>query len=235
MDIIQNIINRIDQKFRPKLEFTDAQLLDFDGAINHIFPKENYEQIYFYEEIENIKNQLKNDIDFPSTSDLTLINLIYTTIRVLCPIHVIETGVWIGSSSLAILTALELNNNANSRLYSIDLPPLRSRNRIQVGRVVPERLRIQWELFIGSSATILPELLKSMQQLDVFIHDSDHTYRNILLELRTVWPYLRKDAIMILDDAHTNRAVIDFAESVNQEVVLIKREKGGCIAVIKKT
>lgn len=233
---VNNLINRIDQKFRPPFGPADYGLLtEPEDALTRTFPNFQDHLETFRSETDQIFSLLKFDIDFPSTSDISLICLTYTVVRLLQPHHVIETGVWIGSSSLTILSALKANGNTEARLHSIDLPPVRMENRVAVGRVVPEELRTNWNLCLGSSTEILPKLLRSIPTLDLFIHDSDHTYRNITFELRSAWPYLRPGGIMIIDDAHTNRASIKFAESVGCEPILIKRRKGGCIAVIQKT
>lgn len=234
-NIINNIINRIDQKFRPPFGPSDYGLLtEPEDALTRAFPNFQNHLETFQSETDQILSLLKSDIDFPSTSDISLICLTYTVVRLLQPLHVIETGVWIGSSSLTILSALRANGNEGAQLHSIDLPPVRAENRVDVGRVVPEELRTNWDLCLGSSTEILPKLLRSIPTLDLFIHDSDHTYRNIVFELRTAWPSLRQGGIIIVDDAHANRAVIEFATSVSRDPILIRRQKGGCIAIICK-
>lgn len=39
-------------------------------------------------------------------------------------------------------------------------------------------------------------MLQSLGQVDGFLHDSDHTYANHMLECETVWPYLGKGGIL---------------------------------------
>jgi predicted O-methyltransferase YrrM len=234
-NIIQNLLNRLDQIFRAPFSPADRNLLvDAEVGLGRVFPINQPDLRCFQKETDAILDFLKADIDFPSTSDVTLICLTYAVIRLLRPAHVIETGVWIGSSSLTILSALTANGNPAGRLHSIDLPPVRAENRVNVGRVVPEELKRNWNLCLGSSADLLPGLVKSIPSVDLFIHDSDHTYRNIIFELRTIWHSLKEGGLIIVDDAHTNRASIDFAASVHREPVLVLRRKGGCIALIRK-
>lgn len=233
--IFNNLINRVDQKFRSSFGPPEyKRLIEPEIALERIFPDCTDTLTDFESEINQVLISLKDDIDFPSTSDVTLIRLTYSIIRIMRPLNVIETGVWIGSSSLTILSALRKNENSAARLHSIDLPPVRTENRVNVGRVVPEELRGNWNLHLGASTEILPSLLASIPLLDLFIHDSDHTYRNITFELKTVWPFLRQGGVIIVDDAHTNHAALDFAAAVNYEPILVKRQKGGCIAIIRK-
>ena len=55
---------------------------------------------------------------------------------------------------------------------------------------VPERLHGRWTLIRGSSRQRLPPLVAELGQLDLFLHDSRHTARNVLFELEQVWPAL---------------------------------------------
>lgn len=233
--IINNLINRIDQRFRAPLPLSAYnQAIPLENTLSLIFPElpTNLETLKL--ETDFVLSALNNDIEFPSTSDVTLICHMFAIVRLLRPLHIVETGVWIGSSSFTILSALKRNGDHASQLHSIDLPPVRFENRVEVGRVVPGELRENWNLHLGASTEILPGLLASIPFLDLFIHDSDHTYRNITFELRTAWNALRPGGIIIVDDAHTNHAAIDFAAAVDCEPVLVKRQKGGCIAIIRK-
>jgi hypothetical protein len=103
--------------------------------------------------------------------------VLYAAIRVLKPNVMVETGVGSGVSSMFYLSAMERNKMGT--LHSIDLPlenegllPIEKRT----GWLVPERPRENWELILGNAKRELPALLKRLGSVDVFYHDSDHSY-----------------------------------------------------------
>jgi len=111
--------------------------------------------------------------------------VLYTIVRISKPKIVVETGVGAGVSSAIILRALELNDQG--RLYSIDAG-LKSFNGINlppdkpVGFLVPENSRERWKLIIGYSRDRLGSLLKELKVIDLFFHDSEHTYENMMFK-----------------------------------------------------
>ena len=102
---------------------------------------------------------------------------LYTMIRILKPGIVIETGVFEGHSSLSILSALKENNKGF--LYSIDLPSPDLPSGKVPGWMVPEHLRKRWDLRAGKSSDLLPTLLLEVKDVDIFLHDSEHSYENM--------------------------------------------------------
>jgi hypothetical protein len=134
--------------------------------------------------------------------DFTLARCLYIICRALKPTTVVETGVAYGVSSAFILEAL--SRNGAGTLQSIDLPPLAPDAGRYVGILVPERLRRHWHLHIGTSSRLLPTLVA--RGVDLFVHDSLHTYRNMGREFRTVWPHLPPGGIVVSDDIEGNPA-----------------------------
>ena len=137
-------------------------------------------------------------------ADFTLARLYYLICRALKPSCVLETGVGYGVSSAFILRAMEIN--AAGALYSIDLPPLGRNADDFVGFLIPESLRRRWHLHRGTSKRILPQLLRQIGQLDMFIHDSLHTNTNVRQELEAVTSHLAPCSIVIADDINENVA-----------------------------
>lgn len=153
-------------------------------------------------------------------ADKGLLETYYRVCRVLQPDTVLETGVAFGSSTLFILTALDMNDRG--ALFSIDLPLLTSRSRQILGSLVPAERRAKWKLLLNSSGRILPRLVEELGSIDIFIHDSDHTYENMMFEFTTVWLHLHPGGILIADDVNQNNAFLDFAELVQRHPVVIK-------------
>jgi len=137
-------------------------------------------------------------------ADSLLARCCYLLCRLIQPSVVMETGVAYGVSSAFILRALE--ENGRGTLHSVDLPPLRSEAERFWGVAVPEELRGRWRLHRGTSARVLPRLLRETGSVDLFVHDSLHTHRNMRREFETVWPYLRTGGALLADDVERNRA-----------------------------
>jgi predicted O-methyltransferase YrrM len=141
--------------------------------------------------------------------------VLYVICRLVKPKIVVETGVASGVSSAYILHAL--HQNGQGTLYSIDYPT--PGEELQTGWLVPEEMRNRWRLIRGKSSEKLPDLLNDILEVDLFLHDSDHSYQNMRFEFETVWPYLRKEGILLSDDTHRNESFFDFAKSINKKWV----------------
>jgi len=148
-------------------------------------------------------------------ADSVLARCCYLVCRLLKPAIVVETGVAYGVSSAFVLRALE--ENGYGALYSVDLPPLHRDYATSWGIAVPETLMDRWTLYRGSSARILPSLLKELGTVGVFLHDSLHTRRNMRREFETVWSRLPTGGILLADDVERNQA---FGELRNRKPAL---------------
>lgn len=137
-------------------------------------------------------------------ADSLLARCCYLMCRLLEPDVVVETGVAYGVSSAFVLRALE--ENGRGVLHSVDLPPLRREYGRFWGMAVDQALKDRWVLYRGASARVLPRLLEELEAVDVFVHDSLHTYRNMRREFEAVWPRLRPGGALVADDVERNRA-----------------------------
>jgi predicted O-methyltransferase YrrM len=160
--------------------------------------------------------------------DMTSCVSLYTLCRSLRPSIVVETGVASGLSSAYILCALDKNNHG--QLVSIDVPwqsvkenwqPFFSEEDMQeqpieqqVGWIIPDYLRSRWQLRLGKSTEQLPPLLNELGSLDIFFHDSEHTYETMLWEFQTAWADLRSGGVLIGHNIDVNDAFLDFCRSV---------------------
>lgn len=135
--------------------------------------------------------------------------LLYSIVRALKPGTIVETGVANGESSAVILYALDVNTTGE--LWSVDLPPQPGyvladklsyyipKGR-EIGWLVPIWLRRRWHLHLGDAKEILPGLAAYIGRIDVFLHDSLHTFEHMLFEYNTVWPYLANGGVLLSDD-----------------------------------
>lgn len=138
---------------------------------------------------------------------------LYCVIRALRPNTIVETGVASGLSSSLILKALDANGLGH--LHSIDLPyQVALPDGKQTGWVVPEDLRHRWSLHIGDAKQLLPEVLGEIGELDLFFHDSLHTYEHMWFEYETAWKHLPMGGVLLSDDIFAFQAFAEFTHWV---------------------
>jgi SAM-dependent methyltransferase len=123
---------------------------------------------------------------------------IWCLVSHLRPAVVVETGVAHGLTSRVILEAL--NRNGSGRLWSIDLAAVDPALHHEIGIAVPEDLRSRWTYVAGTSRSRLPQLVRELRQVDLFVHDSLHTARNMCFELDTIWRALPPGGAAVVDD-----------------------------------
>lgn len=133
----------------------------------------------------------------------------YAVIRALRPSCVVETGIANGVSAAYILLALK--KNGSGFLHSVGLPdPAFLPAGMEAGWFVPNWLREAWKKHFGDAREILPPLLRQLGEIDVFIHDSLHTYEHMYWEFETAYPFLRPGGVLLADDALFNLAFQNF-------------------------
>ncbi len=154
----------------------------------------------------------------------------YVICRARHPETVVETGVCYGSMTTYVLSALDANGRG--MLHSVDLPSIMDRKARFVGHFVPERLKRRWSLHLGASRRVLPRVLKEVKSVDVFIHDSLHTRRNMSREFATVTPYLAARAVVLSDDVDDNPAFETWARDAASTWAPVKQvERGGSLGI----
>ena len=168
-------------------------------------------------EIEECFRKCLMNNEFHNTSSLTFLQnrlvypmMLYYAVRISKPSVVIETGIHSGRSSSFILQALY--DNGGGKLYSLDLGhdvTYSSESGIQVhdlpegidmGWLVPEHLKQNWEIILGDSKIELPKLLKELGQIDFFCHDGEHTDSNMMFEYELAMEHLHQSGILMSDD-----------------------------------
>lgn len=142
-----------------------------------------------------------------SDAEMSLARAVWGTVLHQRPSVVLETGVARGVTSRIVLEAL--NRNGHGHLWSIDLPLKNLRG--QTGAAVPASHRKRWSYIEGSSRRRLPSLLRSLNRIDLFIHDSLHTARNTRFEMERAISVMRQGGVMIVDDISTHQGFVEFA------------------------
>jgi len=151
---------------------------------------------------------------------------LYVIVRALKPKIMVETGGTPGKSTAFILRAMDRNQCGH--LYTIDLPPGKVDNThlkptesyhefmpsgALSGWVVPQHLRERHTQLIGTSREHLPSLLERLGHVDMFLHDSDHSYENMTWEFEVAYSALDKGGLLLSDDVLANDSFSDFCIS----------------------
>lgn len=152
---------------------------------------------------------------------------LYVLIRLTKPATVVETGVFDGISSAVILQALE--DNSGGKLISIDLPAKssikESTHRMretalpegkEPGWVIPDYLRLRHELVLGDSKILLSQVLAQNPSINIFLHDSLHTYECQRFEYETAWPKIKEGGWLLSDDVLWTPAFREFSKKVKK-------------------
>lgn len=192
--------------------------------------------------LENInkaikKNKIFKKRSFDSIYDFSVYrNFIYSLIRNKKPNVVLETGVLHGLTSAWILKALK--DNGHGKLISIDLPRRDwaehfgkksfgpgGENEFEIedknpGWIIPNDLLKFWQLYLGPSSKYLERIISENNNIELFIHDSDHSYEVMKFECDLVQTKLQNIDI-IIDDHYCNDFYKDFSLNFNREFIKI--------------
>ena len=137
----------------------------------------------------------------------------YALVRATQPAHVVETGTHLGLGSCAIAAALL--RNGHGRLTTIDVDP-------EAGYLIGGRWASVIERRTGSSI----DLLAGLNNVDIFLHDSLHTYAYESRELAAVERSLSEGAIVLSDNAHDSAALSDWAERAGRHYLFFSEQPG---------
>jgi predicted O-methyltransferase YrrM len=153
---------------------------------------------------------------------------LYWLVRRLKPKTIVQCGVCNGLSSAFMVLAL-VKNGPDGKLHLIDIPPVfnpKDPAWIVAGKtygmvipegktsgwMVPEAYRKRFDVHNGDAKLLLPKLVDSLPTIDMFYHDSDHTYNHMLFEFREAKRKLVPGGLIVADDISWNASLWDFAD-----------------------
>jgi predicted O-methyltransferase YrrM len=153
---------------------------------------------------------------------------LYWLVRKLKPKTIVQCGVCNGLSS-AFMTLALAKNGSEGKLHAIDIPPVFNAKDpawtiggktygvvIPEGKtsgwMVPDAYRTQFEVQSGDAKNLLPSLVDSLPSIDMFYHDSDHTYNHMMFEFREAKRKLVPGGLVVADDISWNSSLWDFAD-----------------------
>ena len=159
---------------------------------------------------------------------------LYAICRILKPEKLLETGVAYGLSTSYILQALADNNKGT--LYSLDSVFRPWESESMIGSLIPNKLKNRWKLINGIATKKMKDTLNSLEEIDIFLHDSLHTYKNMTFEFNLAWPYIKKHGFLISDDVGSNNAFFDFCKknALNPIILSQKNENKSFLGIIRK-
>jgi predicted O-methyltransferase YrrM len=129
---------------------------------------------------------------------------LYALTRWRRPAIVVESGGFLGMSSAFLLKALVDEGLTTANLYSMEWS-----EDCDQGALIPHELRSQFVPLRGKVEDFVrsDELPSS---IDMFLHDSSHSYRHMLWEFRQFWPRLRDGGLLVSHDVNMNAAFPEF-------------------------
>ena len=153
---------------------------------------------------------------------------LYWLVRKLKPTTIVQTGVCNGLSSAFMMLGL-VKNGTQGSLHVIDLPPVfNSKDPVwtikgkvygvvipegkSTGWMVPDAYRDRFEVWSGDAKALLPKMVDKVDSIDLFYHDSDHTYDHMMFEFREAKRKLMPGGLIVGDDVSWNASVWDFAD-----------------------
>ena len=135
----------------------------------------------------------------------------YVLVRILKPNVVVETGTDKGLGTLLIAQALK--ENGKGKVYSLDIDPYS-------GVLINQNIWDNIELIKGNSV----ENLKKIKNIDIFIHDSDHSEIYEKAEFEAIQVNLSENAVVISDNSQFTDALLDWSNKNNRRFIFFKEE-----------
>jgi len=157
---------------------------------------------------------------------------LYWIVRKLNPKTIVQTGVCNGLSSAFMVLALVKNGSEQSMLHVVDMPPVfdssdpswKVKGEVHgvvipegktSGWLVPDAYQRHFSVLNGDAKVLLPSLLEKVGPIDMFYHDSDHSYDHMFFEFTESKKYLNKQGVIVSDDISWNASLWDFADQYN--------------------
>lgn len=215
----------------------DVEMIGLQDCLKSLFPNlrrivENELHDKLEEHLCSFFEKIKSE-EYPSKKkpypiDYSVDNksglFLYELCKTLKPEVIVETGVAYGRSSAYILQAL--HENQKGKLYSIDYVFRPWQSKQAIGSAIPDYLRYRWELVFGPTSEKLPGLLNSLGMIDIFFHDSLHTYKTMSFEFQQSWSHIKHGGFLLSDDAKGNNAFHNFCSTKNLKPIYLLQESG---------
>ena len=185
-DVVEDIYSNITVQIIPKTEKV---------KIEQNIPPELFEN--------NLLNKIRNRLDGRTIIIIEELYFLNGLIRQYKPKKLLEIGVCSGGSSAAILNAI--NDIEGSMLYSCDLEKKHYyQTNLDVGFIVKDyfpEFKNKWKLFTGNTTAAFIEQIG--KDIDFVFIDTAHVMPGEVLNMIEIFPFLKKNAIIVFDDINT--------------------------------
>lgn len=130
---------------------------------------------------------------------------------------VVETGIAHGHSTRIILEAQaslrSQDAEVRTHLHSLDVD-----RRTQWPDLATNP---HWTFHLVDASRDIDDILAEIGEMDVFIHDSDHSYRHQIKEYEAAWLHLKPGGFLVSDDVSWSNAFIDFCQRIGLQPVIL--------------
>jgi len=162
------------------------------------------------------RHEILESVDWMSIQRIIL----YILVRLYHPDICLETGVFYGGNTSFILNALRKNDYG--ALISIDLPGNEIDNSLRhhlvgntedvpdglgTGFMVHNALKSRWVFIKGDSLTEIPKIDR---KIDLYVHDSDHSFKFVMHEMSLMWDKMNSKGVILADDVDWSNGFYTF-------------------------
>lgn len=208
------------------LSIKNGRLLVFLRELENdkLFLKEIINQINFVRKNYGYKKGIFRKFKINNIHEFSFLRiLIYCIVRYFRPLNILETGVYYGGNTVFLLKAL--SKNKKGKLTAIDLPDRKIRKKFKKnlkkyrhpavldsedytedlgpGFIIPKKYLERYELILGEATS---QIKKMKTKFDLYLHDSDHSFKYLLGEINAAEKKINKKGIMIVDDIDWSNA-----------------------------
>jgi predicted O-methyltransferase YrrM len=157
-------------------------------------------------EVESYFDEIENNAD---TIPLGRRIVWYVLVRIYKPKVIVETGTDKGLGSLVIQLAIEKNQIGT--LYTLDIDEYS-------GSLFDKEDLKKIKFLVGDSV----QNMQKINEIDFFIHDSDHSEDHEKKEIQAAASKLTNNAIVISDNSHVTDVLFQWSKETNRNFIFIK-------------
>lgn len=91
----------------------------------------------------------------------------------------------------------------------------------RTGWVIPDWFQTRHDLRLGPAQALLPKVHAEVGAVDVFLHDSDHSYTHMMFEMSLAWHFVRPGGWILADNIEQNQSFADFVRATGGGMLVV--------------